>query len=109
MSGTLGAIAIASVSAARQAEGWGAVGAGSAAGMRVPPGVSCPAAGPPGFAPGASKGRGLGNGTEAADPACPESTSSSAAAVTIAASRRPLPRQDHLRRAFPALNFMAIP
>jgi hypothetical protein len=106
MSGTLGAIATASVSANRQAEGWGAGAAGSAAGL---PGVSCPTADPPGFVADASTGRGFGKGTAAATPACPQNASISAVAVTIAALRPPHPRQGHLRRAFDALNFVTIP
>jgi len=82
---------------------------GPAAGLSVPAGVSRPAAGPSGLATGASRGRGFGNGTAAAGPMGRQSTSNSTAAVTIAASRRAFPRQGHLRRAFPALNFMAIP
>jgi len=90
----LGAIAMASLSAARQAETSRAGGA--AAGGFAPEDVSRPSAGPSGLAGGASAGRGLGSGTAAGlprdtaapAPACQKDASITAAAVTMAHWRR---------------------
>src|SRR5438128_3717292 len=141
MSGMLGAMAISSVRASRQAEGGGgAAGAACSAGFSVPPGVCFLAPDLSGSAAGASAGRALGNGTEAGsavrlsfgprsgesllptpcDPAtdfraaaagaaCAQSISTTAATVTIGLSPQAKPAQGHLRLAFPALKFMAVP
>ncbi len=145
MSGMLGAIAIASVSASRQAEGGGGDGAACSTGFSVSGGAGFSAAGFSGsglldFAVGASAGRGFGSGTEAgsaarrglglrspnrspqgacgqapdlraaaAGPVCAPSIRTTAATVTIAAPVRPMLPQGHLRLAFSALKFMAIP
>src|SRR5579859_2920408 len=106
MSGMLGAIAIASVRASRQAEGCGGVAAfGSASWSSGDVDGSI-------VAEGACTGRGLGKGTLAvatplasAKRVWPQQTSSSAAALTMATLRTPLPPEAHLRRARPALDF----
>src|SRR5579863_5279605 len=104
MSGMLGAIAIASVKATRQAESAGAGAAGGSA--FSPSGV----VGGSTAADGASTGRGRGRGTftfAAAKWVWPPQANSRAATVTMAARRaRPL-REAHLRRPFPALDFMS--
>src|SRR5436309_13430298 len=137
MSGMLGAMAISSVRASRQAEGGGGTaGAAGSAAFSVPAGVCF-------LAPdlsGASAGRALGNGTgagsavrlsfgprsgesllptpcdpatdfraAAAGAACAQSISTTAATVTIGLSPQAKPAQGHLRLAFPALKFMAVP
>jgi hypothetical protein len=138
MSGMLGAMAIASVSARRHAEGSGAAATGSA-GLSLGAGVRFPSAAALGSAAGASAGRGLGNGTNtctgarsaarrgfcqptlnrslrgsglecraAAGPDCAHSINNTATAVTIGASMRPEPPQGHLRRSVPALKFPPI-
>ncbi len=133
MSGTLGAIAIASVSASRQAEGCGA-GAACSAGLSAS-GACFSAAGFSVSAEGASAGRGLGNGTatrctvprsrgglvpnrsphgswadlRAAAGSVDRQSNKAAATVTIAAPLRPKAPQGHLRLDFSTLKFMTIP
>jgi hypothetical protein len=138
MSGMLGAMAISSVKASRQAEGGGgAAGAACSAGS---PGVCFLAPDLSGSAAGASAGRALGNGTDAGSAvrlsfgprprenslpassdqapdfratatgaACAQNISRMAATVTIGLSPQARPSQGHLRLAFCALKFMAIP
>src|SRR6185437_9509883 len=102
MSGMLGAIAIASVRASRQAEGGGAVAAGG------PAFVSGPATGSA-LTDGASGGRGLGKGTFAAARAGSQQQANSRAATVTMAARAPPPlREDHLRYRFGALEFGLI-
>src|SRR6266480_4369396 len=137
MSGMLGAMAISSVRASRQADGGGgAAGAACSAGS---PGACFLAPDLSGSAAGASAGRALGNGTDAgsavrlsfglrrpesplpassdqapdfraaaAGKTCPHSISRMAATVT-GLSPQAQPAQGHLRLAFSALKFMAIP
>jgi hypothetical protein len=137
----LGAMAISSVRASRQAEGGGgAAGAACSVGFPVSAGVCFLAPDLSGSAAGASAGRALGNGTDAgsavrpsfgprspensrpvsggqapdfraaaAGPACAQSISRIAATVTIGLSPQAKPAQGHLRLAFSALKFMAIP
>src|ERR1700743_357557 len=107
MSGMLGAIAIASVSASRQAEGGGtatALGSAFLASKVLASGVTGGSA----IADGASAGRGLGKGTftfAAAPSVRPQQANSSTARVTMA-TRRALPlREAHLRPPFCALDF----
>ena len=134
----LGAMAISSVRASRQAEGGG--GAAGAACSVGSPGVCFLAPDLSGSAAGASAGRALGNGTDAgsavrlsfgprspesslpaprdqapdfraaaAGAICAQSISRMAATVTIGLSPQAKPAQGHLRLAFSALKFMAIP
>ena len=102
MSGMLGAIAIVSVKASRQAESTGAGAAGGSAFFTS--GVEDGSA----AADGASTGRGLGKGTftfAVAKCVWPQQANSSAATVTMTA-RRALPlREAHLRRPFRTLDF----
>ena len=111
MSGMLGAIAIASVKASRQAEGGG--GAAVFGSAFFSSAAADGSDGPP-LADGASTGRGLGNGTLAAAMALasakgvgPQQTNTSAVAVTMATPRKQLPTEAHLRRALPALDFVS--
>ena len=97
----LGAIAIASVKASRQAEGRGTVAAGGPAFFSSGP------AGASAFADGASGGRGLGRGTFAAARwIWPQQASSSAVAVTKAIRLPPPLREAHLRQPIGALDFV---
>jgi hypothetical protein len=136
----LGAIAISSVSASRQAEGGGGAGAACSAGLSGSAGARFAAAGFSGSAAGASAGRGLGNGTDAGSAArrsfgrfsrnrspqgscdqmpglraatagsvAAKSISRTAATAAIGLSPQAEPPQGHLRLAFSALKFMAIP
>ena len=135
IAGMLGAIAIASVNASRQAEGGGAGAACFAAGVSASSGL--PSMGLSSM-PGASAGRGLGNGIDeaaarrcfgrasrnsspqgacdqaadlraAAGSGCAQaSTSSATPAVTIGRLPQPRPPQGHFRLAFAALNFMTF-
>jgi hypothetical protein len=134
----LGAMAISSVKASRQAEGGsGAAGAACSAGS---PGVCFLAPDLSGSAAGAPAGRALGNGTDAgsavrpsfgprsresslpasggqgpdfraaaAGAACAQNISRMAARVTIGLSPQAKASQGHLRLALCALKFMAIP
>src|SRR6202012_522678 len=102
MSGMLGAIAIGSVKASRQAESTGAGAAGGSAFSTsgVEDGSAAVDGGP--------TGRGLGKGTfifAVAKCVWPQQANSSAARVTMTA-RRALPlREAHLRRPFRTLDF----
>jgi hypothetical protein len=125
MSGMLGAIAIASVRSARQAEGSWAGASGSAPGFSPFVCVSSAGGGASLLAGGASAGRGLGKGTAAifdretaaavfgretaAAGSAFQKQMTAKAAVTMADGRPRVRRQGHLRRAFPALRFVINP
>src|SRR5579872_2160793 len=115
MSGMLGAIAIASVRATRQAEGWGMGTAGATASFSASFSLSFSASldfpsplGTKAGAAGAAAGRGFGDGTPAAACARPTGRSVSTATVTTAMLRQNAAREGLLRRPFLGLNFMQV-